>query len=110
VGTVAATYRDPVNRVSDNDTRNALTVTRIVDIRTQLLGATDAVDEIALDKYSFIRDVYLKRRQNHINPNQKPANEDDIDYSAEDPAKSTPAQAIPKLPPIPFTLPPGLLN
>jgi phospholipid-binding lipoprotein MlaA len=109
VGTVTATYHDPVNRVSDNATRNVLTVTRIVDVRTRLLGATDAVDEIALDKYSFIRDVYLKRRQNQINP-QKPANEDDIDYSADDPAKPTPDQSIPKLPPIPITLPSIILK
>lgn len=109
VGTVTATYHDPVNRVSDNATRNVLTVTRIVDIRTQLLGATDAVDEIALDKYSFIRDVYLKRRLNQISP-QKSSSEDDIDYSAEDPAKPMPGQAIPKLPPIPITLPSGIFK
>lgn len=106
-GTVTATYYDPVNRVSDNATRNVLTVTRLVDIRTQLLNATDAVDAIALDKYSFIRDVYLKRRQNMIKP-QKPANDDDIDYSVEDPAKSTPDQALPKLPTIP--IPSGILR
>ncbi len=100
-GTVTATYYDPVNRVSDNATRNVLTGTRIVDIRTQLLNATDAVDAIALDKYSFIRDVYLKRRQNMIKP-QKSTNEDDIDYSVEEPAKSTPDQSFPKLPSIPI--------
>jgi phospholipid-binding lipoprotein MlaA len=100
-GTVTATYYDPVNRVSDNATRNVLTGARIVDIRTQLLNATDAVDAIALDKYSFIRDVYLKRRQNMIKP-QKSINEDDIDYSAEEPAKSTPDQSLPKLPSIPI--------
>jgi phospholipid-binding lipoprotein MlaA len=104
VGTITATYHDPVNRVSDNATRNVLTATRIVDVRARYLGATDAVDEIALDKYSFIRDVYLKRRQNLISP-QKPANEDDIDYSAEDPQKPAPDQNIPKLPPLPITLP-----
>ncbi len=98
-GTVTATYYDPVNKVPDNATRNVLTVTRIVDIRTQLLNATDAVDAIALDKYSFIRDVYLKRRQNMINP-QKPSNDEDIDYSASDPEKSPPDQSMPKLPSI----------
>jgi phospholipid-binding lipoprotein MlaA len=100
-GAIAATYYDPVNRVADNATHNVLTVTRIVNIRTQLLNATDAVDAIALDKYSFIRDVYLKRRQNMISP-QKPTNEDDIDYSADDPEKSTPNQSMPKLPSIPM--------
>jgi phospholipid-binding lipoprotein MlaA len=105
VGTVTATYYDPINTVPDTATRNVVTATRIVDIRAQLLNATDAVDEIALDKYSFIRDVYLKRRQMQINPQQKPSNDDDIDYSVEDPAKPTPEQSIPKLPPLPITLP-----
>jgi phospholipid-binding lipoprotein MlaA len=103
VGTITATYHDPVNRVSDNATRNVLTVTRVVDVRTRLLGATDAVDEIALDKYSFIRDVYLKRRQNQISPQKlgDKASEDDIDYSAEDTPKTTQDQAAPKLPALP---------
>jgi phospholipid-binding lipoprotein MlaA len=108
-GAITATYYDPVNSVPDNATRNVLTVTRLVDIRAQLLGATDAVDEIALDKYTFIRDVYFKRRQNQIKP-QKPSTDDDIDYSAEDPSKPTLDQAMPKLPPIPITLPSGILK
>ncbi len=108
-GTITATYYDPVNSIPDNATRNVVTATRIVDVRTRLLGATDAVDEIALDRYSFVRDVYLKRRLNQISP-QKPSNEDDIDYSAADPAKSAPDQAIPKLPPIPITLPSGIFK
>jgi hypothetical protein len=33
---------------------------------------------------------------------QKPTNEDDIDYSADDPEKSTPNQSMPKLPSIPM--------
>jgi phospholipid-binding lipoprotein MlaA len=103
VGTITATYHDPVNRVSDNATRNVLTVTRVVDARTRYLGATDAVDEIALDKYTFIRDVYLKRRQNQIAP-QKPSDkaaEDDIDYSAEVAPQNTQEQLAPKLPSLP---------
>lgn len=104
VGTVTATYYDPLyNSVFDNATRNVLTVTRIVDVRSQLLNATDAVDGIALDKYTFVRDVYLKRRQSIINPQaQKTTPEEDIDYSAEDPAKPTPDQSLPKLPTIPL--------
>ncbi len=100
-GTITATYYDPVNLLSDRATRSALTLTRITDVRAQLLSATDAVDEIALDKYSFVRDIYLKRRQNMIKA-EKPENDDDIDYSAEDPAKPTPDQSMPKLPTIPL--------
>ncbi|MDI9334835.1 MAG: VacJ family lipoprotein [Cytophagales bacterium] len=109
VGTVTATYSDPVNNVPDNATRNVLTATRLVDIRAKLLGATDAVDEIALDKYSFIRDVYLKRRQSQIKP-EKPSSDDDIDYSVDNSRKQVPEQVMPKLPPLPITLPSGILK
>ena len=100
-GAVTATYYDPVNKVPDNATRNVLTVTRIVNIRSQLLNATDAVDAIAIDKYTFVRDIYLKRRQNMIKP-EKPSADDDIDYSVEDSVKTNPDQALPKLPTIPI--------
>jgi phospholipid-binding lipoprotein MlaA len=75
----------------------------VVDARTRFLGATDAVDEIALDKYTFIRDVYLKRRQNQIAPpkSSDKASEDDIDYSAEVVPQSTQEQLAPKLPSLP---------
>jgi phospholipid-binding lipoprotein MlaA len=31
-------------------------------VRAELLGATRLLDEVALDKYSFLRDAYLSRR------------------------------------------------
>ncbi|MBC7718191.1 MAG: VacJ family lipoprotein, partial [Chitinophagaceae bacterium] len=34
--------------------------------RAQFLGATDLLDEVALDKYTFTRDLYLKRRANSV--------------------------------------------
>ena len=43
--------------------RNSLEVLRIVDTRAEYLGATDLLDQAALDPYSFVRDIYLKRHQ-----------------------------------------------
>jgi len=42
--------------------RLALTTGFIIDTRAQFLGATQFIDEISLDKYSFIRDAFLARR------------------------------------------------
>ena len=42
--------------------RNSLWGLRLVDTRASLLDATDTVDRVALDPYSFIRDAYLQRR------------------------------------------------
>lgn len=46
--------------------RNSLYGLRIVDKRTQLLKASNLLEEAALDKYSFTRDAFLQRRQNEV--------------------------------------------
>ena len=43
-------------------TRNSAFAVEIIDVRANLLGAGDALDEAALDKYQFLRDAYLQRR------------------------------------------------
>ncbi len=43
--------------------RNSLVALNVVDLRASLLYADDMVDRIALDRYSFIRDAYLQRRE-----------------------------------------------
>jgi phospholipid-binding lipoprotein MlaA len=47
-------------------TRNALTVLDLVDGRARLLGVGAMMEEAALDKYSFVRDVYLQRRSSDV--------------------------------------------
>jgi phospholipid-binding lipoprotein MlaA len=42
--------------------RTTLTAGFIIETRAQLLGATQLIDEISLDKYSFVRDAFLARR------------------------------------------------
>ncbi|WP_373422209.1 MlaA family lipoprotein [Burkholderia multivorans] len=39
----------------------------LVNTRANLLGAGDVLDAAALDKYSFVRNAYLQRRQMLIN-------------------------------------------
>lgn len=57
---------DPVTGLDDVAARNALTVLRVVDTRAGLLGASTLLEEAALDPYSFLRDLYLQRRQAQI--------------------------------------------
>lgn len=49
-------------QLEDAGARNALTIVSLVDKRANLLDATRMVDDIALDKYLFVRDAYLQRR------------------------------------------------
>jgi phospholipid-binding lipoprotein MlaA len=41
-------------------------VVQIINTRSSLLGATSVIDEISLDKYTFIRDAYLQRRRSLV--------------------------------------------
>ena len=53
----------PLGYVGDVPTRNTLTVLNVVNKRAKLLDASNLVDEISLDKYTFVRDAYLQRRR-----------------------------------------------
>ena len=66
VGTVVDGSADLVNNLPNVPTRNSLTALRGVDRRASLLGATNILDQAALDKYTFTRDLYLQRRANSI--------------------------------------------
>lgn len=57
---------DLVQGIADIPTRNSLYVLRAVETRANLLRATALLEDAALDKYSFTRDLYLQRRESQI--------------------------------------------
>ena len=65
VGTVIYSSLDPVwaNHIP---TRNVAYSLRAVNGRADLLSASSAVEDAALDKYAFVRDAYVQRRQSLI--------------------------------------------
>lgn len=65
-GRVVDSPLNPVRHVDDVPTRNSLFALDIIDTRARLLPATDLVDRVALDKYAFIRDAFLARRESLI--------------------------------------------
>jgi phospholipid-binding lipoprotein MlaA len=56
----------PWHYVQRVDVRNTGTGLRIVDTRASLLGASNLLEEAALDRYAFVRDAYLQRRASKI--------------------------------------------
>ena len=46
--------------------RSGFTLLQIINTRADLLGATRVIDDISLDKYTFIRDAYLQRRRSLV--------------------------------------------
>ena len=64
------------NSLSDQATRNALFVTRLVDTRAGLLKTVDVIKASSLDPYSFVRDGFLQKRLNDIHDGNPPASFD----------------------------------
>ena len=54
-------------------TQVGLTILQAINTRAALLGATRVIDDIALDKYTFIRDAYLQRRRSLVFDGDAPA-------------------------------------
>jgi len=56
---------DPVNyvhNIGEVRLHNQIRIAQLIDKRTDLLVASDLVDEASLDPYAFMRDAYLQRR------------------------------------------------
>ena len=106
-------YKDPVY------IRNIGTVTRVVDQRANLLDASNLLEEAALDRYEFVRDGYLQRRESQVHdgepdakPKKSPDAPDDKDNKDLKPAvtPASTAQIAPAAPTVPATLAAKELN
>jgi phospholipid-binding lipoprotein MlaA len=76
---------------------NVLRVTDAVRLRASLLDAGNLIDDVALDKYAFMRDAFLQRRQNLIYEGDPP--EEDEPPLMEEPAAAGKAPATDSLAP-----------
>ena len=66
IGLVVDLKGNLVMQLHNVPVRNSLTGLRLVDKRANLLDAGNLMEAAALDKYTFSRDVYLRRRQSLI--------------------------------------------
>jgi phospholipid-binding lipoprotein MlaA len=83
---------DPWHHVRPVHTRNPGTVVRAVDQRAAVLDASNLVEEAALDRYEFVRDAYLQRRQNKVHDGDPPSSSYEFDVGpSEASGASTPA-------------------
>jgi len=71
-GFVADVYADPVTRVEPVRVRNAADGLRLFSRRADLLDASQLLEDAALDRYVFLRDAFLQRRQNLIYDGRPP--------------------------------------
>ncbi len=77
----------PIWAVNDASFRPWTTGLRTLDIRSQLIGATQLLDTMALDKYSFVRNAFLARRMNLVFDGNPP---DDYQFEAPEPEPAKP--------------------
>ena len=63
---------DPIYGHAPVDERNAMSATRVVARRADLLGASRTLEEAALDRYVFLREAYLQQRRSQIHDGRPP--------------------------------------
>ena len=83
----------PTLYTDDRGTQVGISVLQVVNTRANLLGATRMLDDIALDKYSFVRDGYLQRRRSLVYDGEPPEVRDEEDDAAEPASGSASAPA-----------------
>lgn len=67
----------PALVIHDGAVKWEITALQFVNKRANLLGATQVLDDIALDKYTFIRDAYLQRRRSLVYDGEEPPTPDE---------------------------------
>lgn len=80
----------PTVLVSGTGEVAGVVVLQTVNTRSELLSASKLLDDVALDKYSFLRDAYLARRRSQVydgNPPEEPYD----DGGSQDPTAPPPA-------------------
>jgi phospholipid-binding lipoprotein MlaA len=78
-------FASPAVFIQDGRWKTGITLVQLVNTRANLLGATQLLDEIALDKYSFIRDAYLQRRRSLVFDGDAPDLPQPVDAPADAP-------------------------
>lgn len=63
----------PALVINDGRAQWGITVLQVINTRANLLGASQLLDDIALDKYYFLRDAYLQRRRSLVFDGDEPA-------------------------------------
>jgi phospholipid-binding lipoprotein MlaA len=86
---------DPItytHNIGEIRLHNQLRTAQLIDKRTQLLDATDIVDNASIDPYAFLRDAYLQRRASLVQDGLVPQElikQDDGDFEPADEDETT---------------------
>jgi phospholipid-binding lipoprotein MlaA len=92
-------YVSPTLLTNSTGVTIAIDALAIVQTRSELLEASNMLNDIALDRYSFLRDAYTARRRSLVYDGNPP-DDDPIDDKSQDKTEDTnPATAAPPMAP-----------
>ena len=87
------TQADPWHHVTPVRVRNPGSVLRAVDLRASVLDASNLIEEAALDRYVFVRDAYLQRRQSKVYDGNPPSSAYEYDVGPSEASGDSAAKA-----------------
>jgi len=82
--TVDTVEFDPLAKIPKKSERYTAISLKYIDIRADLLKATDIIDATAIDRYAYIRDAYMARRKNLVYDGNPPADKSEEDIFGDD--------------------------
>ena len=85
----------PALLFNDGRSQVGIITLQVVNTRAELLNASRVLDEIALDKYSFMRDAYMARRRSLVYDGDPPEEEREDDAPLDPPPGVAPAASAP---------------
>jgi phospholipid-binding lipoprotein MlaA len=89
----------PMNLLNGGATPFAIWALRLVNTRAGLLDASRMIDEMALDKYTFVRDAFLQRRGSLVRDGEdEPGTDPSKDEAPADPSRDESAPPPPASP------------
>jgi phospholipid-binding lipoprotein MlaA len=75
------TLGNPVSGISDVSTRNSAVALNLLDRRSGFLAASDMLDQVAFDPYTFTRDAFLQARRNLVFDGNPPDEDESTDVN-----------------------------
>lgn len=91
VGLYADSFQSPLYQMQHMRTRNQLYAAKLVNRRGELLEQEKLLGDATIDRYTFIRDAYLNRRQSLVYDGNPPHVKDEDEDYGEDEAPETQA-------------------
>ena len=75
----------PATAIQESQVRLGLTGLNVVQTRASFLSASKLLNDVAMDKYTFLRDAYLARRRNQVYDGDPPEEPEEPEEPAEPP-------------------------